>query len=188
MDQLIQTLGQAMMRHKAISRDDFEVFCYGLDLIFSTLVNAAFVLVISAVIGIFPESFLFYCVFSAIQSTGGGYHATTHFRCFCVTTIGWAVSMFLMHRVGSPLLTVLAAWGIVCTFVFAPIEHKNAPMREKKKAKMKKVVRILACITATASFVMYRYQIALYAPLLAALGAVGASMTGAVIQRHVKKS
>lgn len=176
-----------MVNRKAMDADDIEVFAYGLDMLLSTLVNAAFILCVAAIFGIFTESLIFYCVFSAIQTMGGGFHASTHFRCFCVTVSGWAVSMLIMSAASLPVMLLLAAWGVVSIIVFAPIEHENAPMSDSKKVKMKRYVRILMCLVVVIAMAIYALHSPLYMPLLAALGAVGASMTSAAARKYVQK-
>lgn len=185
MERLTGRLGQVMAVKTAMEAEDVEVFVYGMELIVSTLINAMIIISTGALIGLFAETLLFYCVFSAFQSICGGFHASTHFRCFCVTFSGWAVGMVVNLYATLPLLLVLAALGIFFVFTLAPIEHINAPMNTTKRMRMRKYARRMSIAAVCTVILLYAIDNSLYATMLTAMGAVGISMTAASLRKRL---
>ena len=72
----------------------------------------------------------------------GGYHADTHWG--CMLTLVCVLSVFILSiksisittmSILSPILWILSA---IILFRFAPVEHPNKPISEKKKMKLRK--------------------------------------------------
>lgn len=123
--------------------DDFDrdIYEYGFELILSSVINIAVVIITSIFVNRLFESIALLTVIIPMQSCGGGYHAKTHLRCFLIMYIGWWPVIWII-----PYITLLTAIPIACVslviiFVLAPVPHENVPMSEKQFHKMKVLVR-----------------------------------------------
>ena len=149
MEEFISSVSSRLVRQKALSADDIDIFAYGLDLLlFTGLTNAALIL-FGVMVGRLPQTLLHILTFSLLQGLGGGYHATTHLRCFLVTAACWAAAMLFALYLPVAAHIFLFIIGVFTVFLFAPIENRNAPMSDKKKCKMRRYTRF-ACLSLSA--------------------------------------
>lgn len=133
-----------------IKAEDKEVYEYSLEILFSTILNFAAVIII-AVLTRKSLLTLFYLLgFIPLRLIAGGYHADTHFRCFLVLLGTYsaflAVVAFLPDSfvVLSTIITVLGS--IILIFILAPVADKNKPVsvEDQKKFKLKSRVAVFA--------------------------------------------
>ena len=145
MEGFIASISSRLVREKVMSADDVDIFAYGLDLLlFTGLTNAAF-LAFGVIVGRLSQTLIYIFTFSVLQALGGGFHASTHLRCFLVTTACWVTAMLLACYFPVVAHVFLLIIGVCAVFLFAPIENQNAPMSDKKKRKMRRYSRF-ACL------------------------------------------
>lgn len=146
-----------------VNKDELEVYSYGLELIIMYLINAGTILFLGAMIGHFAETFALVFEFALIQSFSGGYHASTHLKCFLFMLAGWVVAMFLIPLISTCriLVPILVIIGLLTIYILAPIKHINFLMSENKEQKMKKTVRVISTILALFTIVLYIFSFAL---------------------------
>lgn len=65
-----------------------EVYQYGFEIIFSTLIGFFITIAIGAVFRMFLVSLVYYFAFVALRQFTGGYHANTYLKC----------NLILLHR------------------------------------------------------------------------------------------
>lgn len=91
------------IKNAIIKTDDKESYCYGMELILSTLINVAFMVILSYYVIGYPIAFIPYiAVYTPLRLTAGGYHARSHLKCILYTQIGIGMAL-----VGEPDLLVL---------------------------------------------------------------------------------
>ena len=70
------------IKNAIIKTDDKESYCYGMELILSTLINVAFMVILSYYVIGYPIAFIPYiAVYTPLRLTAGGYHARSHLKC-----------------------------------------------------------------------------------------------------------
>ena len=76
------------IKNAIIKTDDKESYCYGMELILSTLINVAFMVILSYYVIGYPIAFIPYiAVYTPLRLTAGGYHARSHLKCILYTQI-----------------------------------------------------------------------------------------------------
>lgn len=74
-----------------------EVYVYGVDLAIYTILSTLGLLLIGWIGGYPIESAILIALYYALQSTGGGFHASTHLRCFISMAAGMILFLFSLH-------------------------------------------------------------------------------------------
>ncbi len=120
----------------------FEVYKYGIEITISTLLNIFWIIAASMVLSDVFSGMIFLAVFISLRSFVGGYHAKTYFMCnalflltyLLVYYISSIAVVFVEEELLSRFLTIIILLGIIPIIAFAPVQHKNKPLSEKKIA------------------------------------------------------
>ncbi len=129
----------------------FEVYKYGIEITISTLLNIFWIIAASMVLSDVFSGMIFLAVFISLRSFVGGYHAKTYFMCnalflltyLLVYYISSIAVVFVEEELLSRFLTIIILLGIIPIIAFAPVQHKNKPLSEKKS----RVYRIIGIAT-----------------------------------------
>ena len=125
-----------------------DAYVYGYELLISSVVSVLLVILVSAVCGDVRYSLSFLIGFIPQRIYIGGYHATSHTRCYLAFT-GLALICILLSKVIAAnhlfrILTTAALMGIA--IFFSPIEATNKPLGKKKRLSYKMVASVLSSI------------------------------------------
>lgn len=132
--------------NEIIKEEDREVYEYSLELLLSTLLNFAAVIIIAVFARRILEAALFVFGFVPLRTIAGGYHAKNHFRCFMILLFTY--SLFLLTVFLIPVNFILAATtiltisSILLIFLFSPVEDSNKPLSTSETKKFKRKSRI----------------------------------------------
>ena len=119
-----RTLSQKLVRlfceQKVVDESKADAYVYGYELLISSVVSVLLVILVSAVCGDVRYSLSFLIGFIPQRIYIGGYHATSHTRCYLAFT-GLALICILLSKVIAAnhlfrILTTVALLGI-CSFV-----------------------------------------------------------------------
>jgi accessory gene regulator B len=96
------------------------------------------------------ESLLFLAAFIPLRSYVGGYHASSYFRCYWVST-ATIIAVFVMMKLALAVFnaSLLVFIGGVCAIiisVLAPVQDKNRPFDDIEKHVYGLRARIVLCI------------------------------------------
>ena len=148
---MIQTLARgiiaALEKRNAIRPQDRDVYIYGCDILLYTVFSTAGLFAIGFAFSRFWETVVCVCVFYLNQSVGGGYHATTHLRCFLTMAAGLTIFIlsFLLpipHAVDM-LLGVLSLAVLYCIPL---VLHENKTHLEKSRTQLTKRSHYIAML------------------------------------------
>ena len=126
-----RTLSQKLVRlfceQKVVDESKADAYVYGYELLISSVVSVLLVILVSAVCGDVRYSLSFLIGFIPQRIYIGGYHATSHTRCYLAFT-GLALICILLSKVIAAnhlfrILTTAALMGIA--IFFSPIEATN---------------------------------------------------------------
>ena len=146
------TLSQKLVRlfceQKVVDESKADAYVYGYELLISSVVSVLLVILVSAVCGDVRYSLSFLIGFIPQRIYIGGYHATSHTRCYLAFT-GLALICILLSKVIAAnhlfrILTTAALMGIA--IFFSPIEATNKPLGKKKRLSYKMVASVLSSI------------------------------------------
>ena len=175
MEKFVNSVGAYLQDKKALQEDDIDVFTYGLDLVIFSIVSILGLLVLGFVVGHFLETVFYLLAFTPLQTTGGGYHAKTHLRCFLITLAGWLAAMILCHILPLWIIALFMLQGILTVFKYAPIEHVNAPMSPRQRRKMRRYARTICVAMFVCVCTAYTFGSTLLIPVAAGIGMYGIS-------------
>ena len=139
-----------------IKNEDKEIYEYAFNIILSSLIHIATVMIIGLCFNLFIESLAFYFSFIAIRKFAGGYHAKTATRCYLFSTpstgLTITLSLFLIKLfcyVSIYFLMILIVIEILCVILIshiAPLDSDNNLLNGKEK----KLYGKISCSISTA--------------------------------------
>ena len=130
-------------RKKALSNASKEVYIYGADIVLYTILSTLGLVLTGFVFGKTSESIIIILLFYFNQSTGGGFHAKTHFKCFFLMFTGLSFALFLIElpRVFFSCVGLLSIAYLFSTpLVISP---NRTHLEEKKEHLTKKAIGAL---------------------------------------------
>lgn len=179
MDVLISRITKYLIDQEIIPAQEEELMIYGLDMVIYTVLSLTSLLIMGALVGHLVTAAVLLCGFCPMQMLGGGYHAQTHLRCFLTMAIGLGISILAVSYLPAWSLMLMGGFGVCFIFLLAPHENPNAPMSDEKKRRMRRYVRIFACIYFALSCILWAMHIS-FSPIMAlAVFCSGISMCSA---------
>ena len=132
--QMAMKTAAKMSEKSVIEANNIRVYAYGLELLFSSLVGVAAVIIISAVFG---KTFLwvpYMAGFVPLRLSGGGYHAKTHSHCIFAFSLLFSLILLTERLFAIPAKAWLIACfvNLVIIFLFSPVEATNKPLKESQ--------------------------------------------------------
>lgn len=134
-------------KHHAIRPEDRDVYVYGCDLALYTFFSTVGLLIIGLGFDLPIETGLCIGLFYLNQTMGGGYHASTHLRCFLVMTVG--ILMYLstfFWQIPHSGCVLLGVFSLNILFFLPLVLHKNKRyllVRERILSRRSRVVVII---------------------------------------------
>lgn len=163
--------------------EEREVYEFGLEKLFSTLTNFAFVLCFGFLFGTPLQSLVFYVAYSMLRVYAGGYHAEKPLICFFIS-IGAMIPFLLLIRFQQiwnvPIVFYgLLVLGVAILVTLGPVEHKNKPLDDLAKVVYRRrMLRnlMMATVGATglAALSLDNYAVAVLCGVLLSAATAGA--------------
>lgn len=155
---LAKSTAYFFVEKQVVKKEDEEVYAYGMELLYSSILNIALAAIIAAVTNtVFPTS-AFLITFIVIRQYIGGYHAKTHLGCMTILAVVIGCFVVLTRYIPkefeiwiSGLFTLMS---IILIFKFAPVEHPNKPLSDNEKLRLRKCGIISAFIVFVLIFAM----------------------------------
>lgn len=120
---------------KVIKDDGREIYQYGFEQVFSSLINIATMLLLGIILGIIYQSLVLILSFMALRSYSGGYHANTPLQCYLLTvmSISAALSIMKFITIDRFICLGLLVLSSVVILLLSPIGTANKPLDEIEK-------------------------------------------------------
>jgi accessory gene regulator B len=127
----------------ALPDEDREVVAYGLELVFSSLINLAVALAAGLLLGITGEIIAVILVWLLIRQLAGGAHCSTMWRCMFTSNmiiITLAMAAFTLSGIlelNTLVCIIFACSALILwtTWIWAPADNPNKPIRSKARRK-----------------------------------------------------
>ena len=146
-DSIGHTMAVRSVEKGLIRQDQAEVYEYGLALILTTIFSFIVALVWGYIFQCLAEVIAFLIVFIPLRMYTGGYHASTYFRCLLAFIFMLVILKLFMEWISTPMIapiTVLVSLiTLLSVFLFAPIQHPNAPITGSDRPRFKRVARLI---------------------------------------------
>ncbi len=152
-----------LVRREVVNQDEKDVYKYGFEILFSTILGICIVLILGLTAGSLMTSLIFITVFSSLRFKCGGYHADSYLSCNVVYTIVFMIVLMIEKfsekvLVSPPVLVMIYLLGVIVVHMYAPVENVNKPLDMEEKKKGRKESHILYVIWAVVGFVLYTYN------------------------------
>lgn len=126
MQQMSKLIFRYLSRGTSMDEDAQAVCLYGIDIFLYTLISTMGLLLIGALAHRFFEAVIWITLYYLNQTFGGGYHATSHLKCFITMAVSLAACLLLL-TVAIPLYLqiLLLVVSSMLLFLFPLRLHEN---------------------------------------------------------------
>lgn len=129
------------------SDNKIEVCTYGLEIIISDLIVFSIAILMSIITKTFIATILLLGTFILLRHQLGGFHASSHLRCNTIFFIAYILAIIAIKYIPIGIIIyltiIIGAFSEIIASRYAPVEHPNKPVPERKKIKFKKTGIIL---------------------------------------------
>lgn len=144
---MAQKVSSFFVFNDMIREEDEEVYSYCFEILFSTVINFAFVVAVSIIFNKVPEMLFYLAGFIPLRRAAGGFHAKTHFRCFCTLVVTYSVFLMILSHMSGNLncfiLFILQGFSTLFVFMFAPIQNENRPISKEERVRFQRKSRLI---------------------------------------------
>lgn len=137
---MIQAVAAAVVRRwsktDVILEADAEAYQYGLELLFSTILNIAVIFGLSIAFGHVWLFVPYLVAFIPLRIFAGGYHAKHHLSCILLNAIVYLGCLIAVNMLSTPVVILAciieSCFSFAMVFQFAPVPAKNKPLSVKE--------------------------------------------------------
>ena len=132
-----------LITNHAVRDEESEIYCYGLELLLSSVVNFIALLFLGYLLDRFFQTILFLLTFCPLRQFSGGIHAANHFRCSLYFLFTYAICVlleknWLINTDKIVLLSILAVSSLIIVLL-SPIEDHNKPLSDQERKLFKRL-------------------------------------------------
>lgn len=136
-----------------IKSADKEIYEYAVNIILSSLIHVATVMIIGLCFNLLAESLVFYLSFIAIRKFAGGYHTKTPTRCYIISIITIVLMLCIIKWI--LIINYLSIYyllffaELVCVLILSflsPLDTENKLLNGKERT----IYKIVSCVTSIA--------------------------------------
>lgn len=135
---LIQEMANKITQYmftKKVCTEEFEIHCYGIEVIISTTIDVLLILSIGFIMGHLEDAIIYYFAFWIIRKFSGGYHCQTYFRC-----ISLHVSLFIAYLITfqyyNHWMLCIQIFAILIFVILSPVRNRELDNSEYRKYKI----------------------------------------------------
>lgn len=161
---MLHKISKAMAKKLAMSSEPEkeEIYVYGLELIITTFLGLASIVLVSGVLSEWSSAWIFTGIFVPLRLCTGGYHADTYGKCFVISNLSY-LSLLIIKKLTErrvPMLVWLVLLVIACWYIGknAPVLHRNQMINEQKQKRNRKMARVLLIVDVAVSLGLVIYQ------------------------------
>lgn len=156
-------IGDNLVRSNVIKEEDAEIYIYGINQIFVSVLNVSSALIMGLIMGMLLESVIFMAAYIPLRSFAGGYHAKTPVRCYFTSLILIFVVLLFCKYVpfnlllyGGMLLVSSVAIAFLC-----PVQDNNKPLNSTERQRYRKnsviILFVEMCVWIIMVFVIHKH-------------------------------
>ena len=156
MEKFSSKLIEFFVSNDLIKNEDKEIYEYAFNIILSSLIHIATVMIIGLCFNLFIESLVFYFSFIAIRKFAGGYHAKTPVRCYLFSFASNIIILCLvkwLSSINTLFIFIFIIFELLCVvliLLISPLDTENNPLTGQEK----KMYRMLTSIITIFIFII----------------------------------
>lgn len=133
-----------------IKDTDRDKCSYGIDIMFSSIMQLLLILIISVFIGNIVETLLFFLMFIPLRIYAGGYHADSRGRCFIILVCTYIIFSFFVEIESERLRAVIILAGMffsmLMIIIAAPVLHNRKHLTKNEINVFRKIAILICCV------------------------------------------
>ena len=156
MEKFSSKLIEFFVSNDLIKNEDKEIYEYAANIILSSLIHIATVMILGLCFNLFIESLVFYFSFIAIRKFAGGYHAKTPVRCYLFSFASNIIILCLvkwLSSINTLFIFIFIIFELLCVvliLLISPLDTENNPLTGQEK----KMYRMLTSIITILIFII----------------------------------
>lgn len=161
MDKLIKSVAISLADNNFIKDEDIEIVSYGIEMFIISVLEMGAVLILSAFVGNFAETVVYFIGFIPIRMYSGGYHADTRLRCFIILLMVYALFSIVSRYSFLPqygmVAFIMSVINLLLVYMWAPLPNVNKSVNEKERVRYRKMSIILSGLgcAVTAAIIIF---------------------------------
>lgn len=167
---LAKSTAYFFVEKQVVKKEDEEVYAYGMELLYSSILNIALAVIIAIITNTVYPTAAFLTTFIVTRQYIGGYHAKTHLGCMSILAAVLCCFAVLSRYIPAECEVWISMLSVILSIFlilkFAPVEHPNKPLSGKEKSKLRKsgiisaftvfvLVLVMSVFTSTRRYGMY---------------------------------
>lgn len=142
-------ISERLLENNIITKDFFDIYVYGLELLVSFFFSTTVIFVIGLVTSRILQTVVFLLTFILIRSFTGGYHAKTYLVCSITTFFCYMMTLLLSEcfDVNIYIQSILGLFGSIVIIACAPIENSNKKISHSKRIVFK-IISVMIFVVA----------------------------------------
>ena len=146
MERLASQIATFFAQKNQIAAEQIHIYAYCFEVLLSAVVSWGSILAIAVLTNTLWATVCYIGCFCLFRSVAGGYHASTHLRCYVLSVA--AYTLFLFVRLYLPIQQIdiacylLAMSSVVILVRLAPLEHKNNPFTLQMYRRLRRLLLI----------------------------------------------
>lgn len=130
------------MKKQLLDDNDNIVFCYGMELLISTVIGVLLILLASSIAGDILWGIVYLIYIVPIRMYVGGYHAKNYWSCNTIFLLFFIIAFTIYKNIGEneyQILSYINLASVLVIFKWAPLENKNKIIKKIKKKKYRNI-------------------------------------------------
>ena len=151
---LSQKITDHYVKKNKIDDSERDVYEYCFEVLLSTFLNLLAIIILAVATGLYLETLCFTISFMTLRGTAGGYHAKTHWGCFLILMLVYAIFAITLFFIPKDILRFLsigfATVGGIAILILSPVDNVNNQftIEQTKKYKRKTIVFMAVFLVA----------------------------------------
>lgn len=137
-----------LVENKTINSENRELYYYGFNQGLTAILNLFTVLLIGIIFGCTVQLAVFMVAYIPLRSYAGGFHASTHIRCYILSIIILCVIALILNIdiISMALFYCVGTLSVLAIILLCPVEDKNKPLDQLESKVYKKRTIIIMLI------------------------------------------
>ena len=162
MMQAAERLSSLLVTKSYIKAEEHHVYSYCFEIIFSSIAFWGSMLLLAVLTNNLLPTVAYLASFLLFRHTAGGYHASTHFRCFMMSVVCYLIFFLAITFIPSHLYLTLSFLFIGISYItfltLAPIDHKNNPFTPEVKLRLRQKLLFLMLFFLLSIAILYYFH------------------------------
>ncbi len=145
---------------ESTEEEDYEIYLFGMEQLLTVIIDLLTAIFLGVVFGEVIQTVIFVLSFMIMRSYAGGFHASTPFKCYLLTSLTIIVVLSVMKYIEVDLI-VLVGMLLVASmviWVLAPVDTENKTIDDIEFIVYRRKTRIVWCIEVIGVFGCMAFQ------------------------------